>query len=130
MIEHGLVKLLHQTSVALSIGGFLYRGALMLADSSMLQRRWMRTWPHVIDTLLLASGLWMAITLRLDPVATPWLAAKIIALLVYIALGFVALRLGRTKWQRTLALVGALLCFAYMAAVAVTRSPVPFGIAT
>ncbi len=69
----------------------------MLADSALLQQRWMRTWPHFVDTLLLLSGLWMAINLQLHPGNSHWLGAKLLALLAYIALGFVALRLGRTQ---------------------------------
>ncbi|MCB1801825.1 MAG: SirB2 family protein [Gammaproteobacteria bacterium] len=126
MPDHLLLKLLHQTTAVLSISGFMLRGGLMLADSTLLRRRWMRTWPHFIDTLLLASGIWMAINLQLNPLQHPWLMAKLVALLAYIALGFIALRLGRTKSQRTLALVGALACFAYIGLVALTKSVIPF----
>jgi uncharacterized membrane protein SirB2 len=55
----------------------------MLGDSSLRHRRWMRTWPHVIDTLLLVSGIWMAVNLHLGPANSPWLTAKIVALLVW-----------------------------------------------
>jgi uncharacterized membrane protein SirB2 len=126
MMEHASLKLLHQGMVLLSASGFLLRGILMLGDSALLRRRWMRTWPHAIDTLLLVSGIWMAVNLHLEPGNSPWLTAKIVALLAYIGLGFVALRLGRNKRQRVIALIGALACFAYMVAVAVTRSTIPF----
>jgi len=125
MPEHAMLKLLHQLCALLSISGFALRGGLMLADSTRLHARWMRTWPHVIDTLLLASGVWMAITLRLHPFNSPWLAAKLVALLAYIGLGFVALRLGRTKRVRTVAFFAALLCFAYIGLVALTRAVIP-----
>ncbi len=125
MIDHAVLKVVHQATVALSFAGFALRGGLMLADSPLLMRRWMRTWPHFIDTLLLASGIWMALNLHLNPVNSPWLASKLVALLVYIGLGFIALRLGRTRRQRVLALLGALLCFAYMLLVAFTRSVIP-----
>jgi len=107
----------------LSIAGFILRGGLMLMDSALLQQRWMRTWPHVVDTLLLASGLWMAINLHLHPGNSPWLGAKLVALLIYIALGFVALRLGRTRRIRVAAFIGAIVCFAYIGLAAVSRSP-------
>ena len=126
MIEHTLLKLVHQGTVALSFAGFAIRGGLMLVESPLLTRRWMRTWPHFIDTLLLVSGIWMAVNLQLNPIAHPWLSAKLIALLIYIGLGFIALRLGRTRRQRILALLGALLCFAYIVLMALTRSVFPF----
>ena len=55
--------------------------------------------------------------------ATPWLAAKLVALLAYIGLGALALRPGRSKGARAAAWLAALAVFAYIAAVAVTRSP-------
>lgn len=126
MPEHATLKLLHQASALLSITGFALRGGLMLVDSALLRQRWMRTWPHVIDTLLLVSGLWMAINLHLHPGNSPWLGAKLIALLVYIGLGFVALRLGKTRRIRILAFVAAMACFGYMALVAIMRSVTPW----
>ena len=49
--------------------------------------------------------------------------AKIVALLIYIALGFVALRLGRTYRTRVAAFTAALACFAYIGLVAVKGLP-------
>ncbi|MCJ7799324.1 MAG: SirB2 family protein, partial [Polaromonas sp.] len=47
--------------------------------------------------------------------------AKVLALVAYIVLGTVALKRGRTKGVRTLALVAALAVFAYIVSVALTR---------
>ena len=125
MLDYEGVKTVHRVAVVLSITGFSARGLLMLANSSLLMRRWMRTWPHLIDTVLLASGIWLAITLHINPLEHFWLGAKLLALLAYIWLGFIALRLGRTRRARIIALVAALLCFAYMLGAAVTKSPLP-----
>jgi len=125
MLDHATLKLTHQACALLSISGFILRSGLMLADSPLLWRRWMRTWPHLIDTLLLITGIWMVFRLQLPLSGTPWLIAKLIALLMYIGLGFVALRLGRSKGQRILALIGALACFTYIGLVALNRSPLP-----
>jgi uncharacterized membrane protein SirB2 len=125
-LEHATLKLAHQVCALLSITGFTVRGGLMLAGSSLLRRPWMRTWPHLIDTLLLVSGIWMAVNLQLHPGNSPWLAAKLIALLLYIGLGFFALRLGKTRRIRTGAFIAAIACFGYIGLVALTRSALPW----
>ena len=123
MFDYPGIKTIHQLTVALSITGFSLRGLLMLWKQPLLMQRWMRTWPHFVDTALLISGVWLALTLDLVPFEHAWLATKLVLLVLYIGLGFVALRLGRTRQIRLLALVGALLCFGYMIAVAATKSP-------
>ncbi len=119
---------LHITCALISISGFVVRGIWMLRDSPRLRARWVRIAPHVVDTLLLVTGLVMVFRLRLYPGQQPWLTAKLIALVVYIALGMVALKRGRTKARRAWAWGGALLVFAYILAVARTRAVNPLPI--
>lgn len=106
---------------------FLLRGVWMLRDSALLQQRWARIAPHVVDTLLLASALTLAVWSSQYPLAQHWLSAKVTALLVYIVLGAIALKRGRTKPVRAVAFVGALATFCYIVAVAVTKQPMPLG---
>jgi len=121
-------KYVHVGSVVLSIAGFIARGALMLAGSPLLQARFVRIAPHVVDTLLLASALWLAWMMRQYPFVHGWLTAKVLGLLAYIVLGSIALRRGRTSTVRTVAFAGALLAAAYVVAVALTKDPLPFRI--
>jgi len=65
----------------------------------------------------------MAVLARLSPIAHPWLAAKIGGLLAYIVLGAIALRRGRTKRIRVVALLAALLVFGYIIGTAMRRDP-------
>lgn len=102
------------------------RGVLMFVGSPVLRRRWMRTWPHLIDSTLFATGVWMAVNLHAHPGNSPWLGAKLVALAVYIALGFIALRHGRTRALRATAFVAALASFGYIVLVALRRSAWPF----
>jgi len=76
---------------------------------------------HVIDTVLLASALWLAWQLGRD--AAPWIAAKVVALLLYIVLGSIALRRGRTPGIRIAAFFAALATFGYIVSVAIAKSP-------
>lgn len=115
--------LLHVTCVCLSVAGFTLRGLWMLTDSALLQHRAAKVLPHMIDTALLASAIGMLWQWRMSPLDQPWLMAKITALLVYIGLGMIALRFGRTKPIRAGAYVLALITVAYMVSVALTRNP-------
>jgi uncharacterized membrane protein SirB2 len=117
------LKHLHVTFVALSGLLFLVRGIWMLRASPRLQQRWARIVPHVVDTLLLASAIGLAVVSHQYPGQMPWLTAKVVALVAYIVLGTVALKRGRTQGVRTAAFIGALACFAYIVAVAVTKNP-------
>jgi uncharacterized membrane protein SirB2 len=109
-----------------SIAGFFARGALMLRGSELLQARFVRIAPHVVDTLLLASALWLAWRIGQYPFVHGWVTAKVLALLAYIVLGSVALRRGRTRAVRTAAFATALAAAGYIVSVALTRDPAWF----
>lgn len=116
-----VAKALHIGCAALSICGFAARGALMLAGSPLLGAKPVRILPHVVDTVLLASAIWLA--LGLGQFAQGWVHAKIAGLAAYIVLGTVALKRGRTKAVRAAAFAAALATAGYIVAVAVTRDP-------
>lgn len=120
------IKYLHVTSVVLSGSFFLLRGLWMLRESDMLQRRWVKVLPHIIDTLLLGSALVMVFRSGQYPFVQPWLTAKVLALMAYIVIGSVALKRGKTRAVRRWAFAAALATFAYIVAVALTRHAMPF----
>jgi uncharacterized membrane protein SirB2 len=115
------IKHLHMTCAALSGVLFFTRGILMLRASPLLQRRWLNTGSHAIDTVLLGSALTMAVWSTQYPFVQGWLTAKVIALVLYIVAGGIALKRGKTMRIRTVAFVVALLLFAYIVKVALTR---------
>ena len=116
-----VIKQLHITFALLSGSFFLLRGIWMLGESPLLQQRWVKVVPHVVDTLLLSSALVMVFWSGQYPFAQPWLTAKVLALIVYIGLGTVALKRGKTRLVRTVAMFAALATFGYIVAVALTR---------
>lgn len=81
----------------------------MITDSAYLQRRWVKVLPHVIDSVLLFSGVSLAVLLQQNPLQQQWLQVKLLLLLLYIVLGSIALKRGRNKFQKTVAWLGALL---------------------
>ena len=118
----GTIKAIHLTCVALSFSGFFIRGIWMLQGSVKLKQRWVKITPHIVDTLLLASAVMLAVQWRLSPLEHAWLMAKIIGLLVYIGTGMVALRFGRSRNVRLTAWLFGLLTFLYIVSVALTKS--------
>lgn len=125
-MDYALFKAVHVTCVGLTFALFFGRGLLMLADSPLLRSRLLRIAPHVIDTLLLASAIGMAVASRQFPFVEGWLTAKLIALFAYIGLGSIAISRGRTRRARAIAWLLALAVFVYIVGVALTRSPLPF----
>jgi uncharacterized membrane protein SirB2 len=117
------VKLLHITFATLSFLGFVGRGLLMIAGSPLREARFVRVAPHVVDTGLLAAGIALMAGIHEYPFVNGWLTAKLLALLVYVGLGMMALRLGRTRILRIGAWVAAMGLFLYIVGVALTHSP-------
>jgi uncharacterized membrane protein SirB2 len=119
-----MLKLLHVGLAYLTVLGFVVRALWAFSDSPMRRARWVRTVPHVIDTLLLVLGVAMAFQLGLSPVSG-WLGAKLLGLLVYIGFGVLTLRATSTS-LRIGGFVGAILAVGYVFAVAFSRDPWPF----
>jgi uncharacterized membrane protein SirB2 len=120
------LKFIHVSCAFISIAGFGLRGYWMMSDNPLLQHRVARRLPHVIDTLLLLSAIMLLVVWRLSPLETPWLGAKVIALLVYIGLGMVALRFGQSREIRVCAWLLALLTAGYIVSVAYSKNPLGF----
>lgn len=120
-----ILRNLHVGAVVVSFGLFLLRGLWMLAAPHRLRVRWVRIAPHVVDTVLLASAIALAVRTLQYPLAQSWLSAKVLGLVVYIVLGRIALK-GRTRAQRIPAFLLAIMAFAYIVAVAMTRDPLPW----
>ena len=125
-MQYLALKWIHIGCAILSISGFTLRGILMLHDSPLLATRFARSAPHVVDTVLLASALWLAALIGQYHFAQGWLTAKVLALIAYIVLGTIALKRGRSKPVRDAAFALALAAVLYIVSVALTRSPLGF----
>lgn len=125
-MSYALLKHLHITCAAASYALFLLRGIWMLRGSAMMRQHWVKIVPHMVDTVLLGSALALAWTIGQYPFVDSWLTAKIAALLLYIALGFIALKYGRSKTVRLVAWLAAQAVFGYIVLVALHHDPVPF----
>ncbi|PXW91293.1 putative membrane protein SirB2 [Nitrosomonas sp. Nm84] len=122
-MDYALLKMIHVGSVIVSYTLFFLRGVWLLQDSKNLRQRWVRILPHVVDTILLISAVALAMTIQQSPLEHSWLTAKVIGLLLYIVLGMMAMRLGKTRQTKIIAWVAAQCVFIYIVLVALTKSP-------
>ena len=123
--SYAAIRQVHVAAAAVSLALFLLRGAWMLYSPPRLQVRWVRIVPHCVDTILLASAVWLAWQLGAEG-TRGWLVAKVIAVVVYIAAGTMALKRGHTRGVRFGAFIVALFTFAYIVSVALTKSALGF----
>lgn len=117
------MKTFHLTLAVLTICGFVLRGIWMMRGSKLSQHAVTRIAPHVIDALFLGTGIALVLQLHLSVLHNHWLLAKFAGLAIYIALGTIALRHGKTMRVRCCAFAGAMFAFLYIVGAALTKSP-------
>lgn len=116
-------KHFHLLMVVLSVSFLLVRYAMSLKPAAILQTRFFKIAPHVIDTLLLISAVLLMLTLQQYPFVHAWLTEKFLAVLAYIVLAVMAFR-GRTAFIRWVCFLGALGWLGLALRVAMTKQPV------
>lgn len=116
--------MLHVGSVIMSYALFFLRGVWLMQDSQRLRQRWVKILPHIVDTVLLVSAIVLAMTIQQNPLDNSWLTAKVAGLLLYIGLGMIAIRFGKTRRIKIIAWIVAQCVFIYIVLVALTKSPV------
>ena len=122
-MSYALLKMIHVGSVIVSFTLFFVRGIWLIQNSENLRQRWIKVLPHIVDTLLLGSAIALAITVQQNPLEHAWLTAKVMGLFVYIGLGLIALRFGKTRQIKITAWIAAECVFVYIVLVALTKDP-------
>lgn len=121
-----LAKHLHLTAVFFSISLFVIRFFWLMRSSALMDKRWVKVFPHVIDTLLLISALSLCFMIQQYPVVNHWLSEKIVFVVLYIVLGMVALNNKHSKKMQWIAFVGAISCVLSIANIALFKQPILF----
>jgi len=116
----------HLLMVAISLSLLILRFVLSLRGSGLLQHKFLKVAPHVVDTMLLLSAVGLMVSISQYPFVNPWLTEKLIGLLAYIGLGVMAFK-GRTTTLKVFAFLGALGWLVLVAKVAITKTPILFG---
>ena len=106
-MSYALLKMIHVSSIVVSYLLFFVRGIWLMQDSEKLHQRWVKILPHVVDTLLLASAIALAVIIQQSPLNDAWLTAKVTGLIIYIGLGMVAMRFGKTRRTKIIAWIAA-----------------------
>ncbi|MDD5383877.1 MAG: SirB2 family protein [Gallionella sp.] len=120
------LKAIHVSCAFISFALFFLRGIWSFKGSPIMRQGWVKVVPHIVDTLLLVSALALAFTIQQYPFVDAWLTAKVFGLLLYIGLGSVALKYGKSKAIRISAWLAALAVFVYIVLVAAKHNPLPF----
>ena len=124
MIEfYAQIKFVHVCAVIFSGSLFAFRGALMLARSQLANAEFLRVISYAIDTTLLTAALMLVTILHQYPFVQAWLTVKVLLLIVYIALGTLALKRGRTRAVQVACYFAAIGVFLFIVSVARTRDP-------
>lgn len=128
MIEfYAQIKAVHIATVLASGGLFLLRGLLLQAGQSRLAMAApVRYLSYSIDTVLLTAALMLLTILPRATFANGWFTVKLLLVVVYVVLGSLALKRGRTPRVRLACYLAALLVFGFVLTVA--RSHQPLGL--
>lgn len=118
------LKHIHFLAIALSALLLSVRFALVMAESQLMEKKLIRVAPHVVDTILILSGVGLVFAMGFVPF-TPgaeWFTQKTTCILAYFALGFFALKLAKNKLLRIFGFFGALGWMLMAANIAMTKS--------
>lgn len=114
-----MLKSLHMLFILLSVGGFITRIMLVQFKPAWLQPKIAKIAPHVIDTILLLSGVGLVFQGNWMAGEYGWILSKLVMLCAYIGFGVMAMR--STGLKRWTAFVLALACFAYILVIAISK---------
>lgn len=123
---YATLKLVHVATVHLTILLFLARMVLRFFQPAWLQWKVIKILPHVIDTVLLVSALWLAWVIHQYPFVHGWLTAKVLGLAAYIVFGAFAIKRAKTKGGAFVAMLLALATFSYIYMVARSKHVMPW----
>lgn len=128
MIEfYGQIKWMHVAAVMASGTIFLLRGLLVQSGKQeFAMAAPLRFLSYTVDMVLLTAAMMLLTILPSAMFANGWLTAKLLLLPVYVVLGSLALKRGRTQLQRRAYYLLALMVFGLMASIA--RGHQPWGL--
>ncbi len=114
-----LTKHLHLTCVVLSISLFIFRTGIRWIPIQRLQSvKILKILPHVIDTVLLCSGLYLAYLLSFPY----FIMVKLFAVFLYILFGFGVMKFAKNRRQALLYFTGSMTCLLFVLGCALCKT--------
>ena len=124
MIEfYPQIRIVHIGAVIASGALFALRGAGVLSGARWPMAAPLRYLSYSIDSVLLTAALMLIAVLPAALFANHWLTVKLSLLVVYVVLGSLALKRGRSARVRAVCYVAALALFAAVVGIARTHQP-------
>lgn len=120
------IRIIHSSCAVLSLLGFAWRGLQKVIKGQVPEHFVVKVLPHIVDTVLLLSAIVLVVMSGQYPFVSPWVSAKVLALLIYISLGILLMRWRGASSARPVIYALTLLCGLYMITVAITKNPMPF----
>ena len=124
-MDYSILKYLHERSAFVSSELFTAHRVWLMSAPAQLQQRWEKVVPHVVDTLLLATAIALAmVAWRTGGAQNTKLARSEDTRRARLhRLGSIALKRGRTCRTRVVDFIAASTVFAYIVSVALSKSP-------
>jgi uncharacterized membrane protein SirB2 len=104
---------------------FVFRYARLSLRPDHALPKALKVLPHINDMVLLSCAIGMLTLIGLNPFTTPWLLAKIVALLAYIVLGVICMRSRPGSRRQNVSFAAAITVFAYILLVALNKQVMP-----
>ena len=121
--DYPAVHALHYGAVLMSGSLFLVRGVAVQASAGWAMAAPARYASYAIDTVLLVAALALFAMLPAEVFENGWLWVKLMLLVAYIVAGSFALKRGRSLLQKRLAFLLALVLYAGIFSIAISRDP-------
>jgi uncharacterized membrane protein SirB2 len=115
-----MIKIIHILFIFTSFASFVIRFGLSQLNPKILNNKILKIAPHIIDTILLLSGIALVAQGEWLEREYAWVESKIILLICYIIFGIVAMRLsGFIRW---LAFSCAITSYCFIFNIAITKN--------
>ncbi|WP_319835092.1 SirB2 family protein [Gilvimarinus gilvus] len=111
----------HMLLVAISVLLFFTRYISSEVGAQFVKAKFFKIAPHIVDTLLLATGIALIFTVGYSLWPINWLTVKIALVVAYIIAGTVAMK-GAGKGKRRVAALVALICIMGILHLALSKS--------